>query len=306
MGVELSQLSDFKPGHEFLVAIDSDGCVFDNMGIKQRECFCPMMIGYFGLQPVAAAARECKEFTDLYSTTRGINRHKSIARILRDLLPIHPEVRKLGFDVPQYSHYFDWVDDPKSLLSNEGLDQAIDRVSSYEAKRQLQRALTWSRRLDEMVTEVVRDIPPISGVHESLARVKQQADIMVCSSTPHEAIVREWSEHGLDRYVRVIAGQEMGKKHEHLQATSTGKYAPGHVLMIGDAPGDRDAADQAGVLFYPINPGDEVASWQRFQDEAFDRFMNQTYAGDYQRERIAEFEHRLPEQPPWLKGCNDT
>ena len=46
-------LHDFQPEHEFFIGIDSDGCAFDTMGIKQRECFCPWMISYFGLQPVA-------------------------------------------------------------------------------------------------------------------------------------------------------------------------------------------------------------------------------------------------------------
>ena len=51
-----------------------------------------MMIGYFGLQPVAQAARECKDFADLFSKTRGANRHKTSVRILRELLPAHPMV----------------------------------------------------------------------------------------------------------------------------------------------------------------------------------------------------------------------
>jgi hypothetical protein len=34
-------LKDFKPKHKFFVGVDSDGSVFDTMGIKQRECFCP-------------------------------------------------------------------------------------------------------------------------------------------------------------------------------------------------------------------------------------------------------------------------
>ncbi|GAH67289.1 unnamed protein product, partial [marine sediment metagenome] len=62
-------LKDFQPKKKFFVGIDSDGCAFDTMGIKQRECFCPWLIGYFGLQPVAQAARECKEFADLFSKT---------------------------------------------------------------------------------------------------------------------------------------------------------------------------------------------------------------------------------------------
>jgi hypothetical protein len=40
-------LRELKPTKEFFVGIDSDGCVFDTMGIKQRECFCPWMIAYF-------------------------------------------------------------------------------------------------------------------------------------------------------------------------------------------------------------------------------------------------------------------
>ena len=33
----------------YLVCIDSDGCVFDTMEIKHKECFCPPYIKHFGL-----------------------------------------------------------------------------------------------------------------------------------------------------------------------------------------------------------------------------------------------------------------
>ena len=108
----LQSLNQFMPRKDFLVCVDSDGCVFDTMGIKQRECFCPWMIAYFGLQPVAEAARECKVFADLFSKTRGANRHVTVKRILTELLPHHPEVKERNFQVPQYPHYFAWVDDP--------------------------------------------------------------------------------------------------------------------------------------------------------------------------------------------------
>ena len=109
-------LNDMQPEKNYLVAIDSDGCVFDAMGIKQRECFCPMMIAYFSLQPVAAAARECKEFADLFSKTRGANRHKTMVRILGELLPSHPAVRARKFKVPEFKYYAEWVNNPDSLL----------------------------------------------------------------------------------------------------------------------------------------------------------------------------------------------
>ncbi len=33
-------IENFTPRHEFLVCIDSDGCAFDTMEIKHKECFC--------------------------------------------------------------------------------------------------------------------------------------------------------------------------------------------------------------------------------------------------------------------------
>ena len=292
-------LKDMQPKHDFFVGIDSDGCVFDTMGIKQRECFCPMLIGYFGLQPVAQAARECKEFADLFSKTRGANRHKTAVRIITELLPTHPMVKERAFEVPAFEYYCKWVNDPNSLLSNDGLAKAVEQAQSPEERAELELALTWSNRVNEMVGEIVKGIPPFPNVHESLEKVSQKADVICCSATPNEALLREWAEHGIAQYAAVIAGQEMGKKAQHLEYATKGRYAEKHVIMIGDAPGDMKAAQANNALFYPINPGDEANSWKRFADEAFDKFINLEYAGDYEDRVIAEFNEYLPENPPW-------
>jgi phosphoglycolate phosphatase-like HAD superfamily hydrolase len=297
-------LIDLDPAKKHLVAIDSDGCAFDAMGIKQRECFCPMMIAYFGLQPVAQAARECKEFADLYSKTRGANRHKTIVRILTELLPSHPAVKQRDFKVPEFKYYAQWVNNPNSLLSDAGLKKSIETSSNPDEKEELQRVLTWSQRVNEMVAEIVKDVPPFPFVRESLEKVFQFADIIVCSATPTEALEREWSEHGLTKYVKVIAGQEMGSKAQHLAIVSQTKYDKDNIIMLGDALGDLDAAEKNSVLFYPINPGGEEASWKRFHDEAFDKFIANNYNGDYEKNVITEFEKTLPTHPEWMKTTN--
>lgn len=294
-------LKDLKPTKKFFVGIDSDGCAFDTMGIKQRECFCPWMIAYFGLQPVAQAARECKEFADLFSKTRGYNRHKTIKYILTELLASHPIVKARNFKVPQFPYYFAWLDDPKSTLSNEGLKQAIAMATNEEARGELELALKWSERVNQAVRDIVKDIPPFPYVRECLEKISAEADVIVCSATPYEALTREWEEHNIARYARVIAGQEMGKKAEHLNYAARGKYEKNHVLMVGDAPGDMKAARANDALFYPVNPGDEARSWKRFYDESFDKFINGTYAGEYEEKVIAEFDGYLPERPPWEK-----
>ena len=292
-------LKDFRPEHEFFVGIDSDGCAFDTMGIKHRECFCPWMITCFGLQPVAQAARECKEFADLFSKTRGSNRHETARRVIAELLPNHPMTKARGFAVPQYPHYFAWVDDPESTLSNDGLQNAIDSTSDPQARKELELALAWSERVNWAIEETVKGMPPFPYVREGLEKVQPLADVVVVSATPNEALRREWREHDIAKYAAVIAGQEMGAKALHLEYATRGKYEKNHVLMIGDAPGDMKAAKANDALFYPINPGDEVKSWKRFCDEAFDRFINGRYAGEYEEKLIAEFDAYLPELPPW-------
>lgn len=138
-------------------------------------------------------------------------------------------------------------------------------------------------------------------MREGLARAAGRADLMVVSATPLDALRREWAEHGLADHMDLIAGQEDGTKLQHLQQAALGRYPSHKVLLIGDAPADRDTAAAAGVLFYPINPGGEAASWRRFHDEALDRFLSGTYAGDYQRALVAEFDALLPATPPWLR-----
>ena len=97
----------------------------------------------------------------------------------------------------------------------------------------------------------------------------------------------------------MICGQEMGSKTEHLRYGAAGKYDAEKILMVGDAPGDMKAAKANHALFYPINPGQETASWQRFHTEAAEKFFAGEYAGDYEKALIDEFMTYLPSTPPW-------
>ena len=155
--------------------------------------------------------------------------------------------------------------------------------------------------MNDTIGDIVHGVPPFPFLRESLQKLQDHADMIVVSATPVEALTREWKEHTIDQYVRIIAGQEMGKKAEHLMMAAKGKYADNHILMIGDAPGDMRAAQDVGALFYPINPSAEEESWQRFFEEVADKFLNQEYEGDYEARVIAEFEQYLPDTPPWKK-----
>ncbi|MCY2929390.1 MAG: HAD hydrolase-like protein [Planctomycetota bacterium] len=295
MSVHFEKLKSLEPRKEFFVGIDSDGCAFDTMEIKHKECFIPNIINSWDLQAASRFAREAAEFVNLYSQWRGINRFPGLVMVF-DLLAEWDEPVARGFVPPRIESLRKWIQGEKHL-GNPALEAAVARTGDPV----LTRTLAWSRAVNETVERFVRGVPPFPFVRESLEALTARADMMVVSATPGEALAREWQEHDLARFARLICGQEMGGKSEHLKYAAGGKYEPANVLMIGDAPGDLKAAKANGFLFYPVNPGHEEASWQRFHDEAASRFFAGEYAGDYENSLTEEFMSYLPSSPPWKK-----
>lgn len=292
----VQKLIAFQPRHSFFVGIDSDGCAFDAMELKQKECFTPTTIRVWGLQPISKYARETAEWVNLYSRWRGANRWPALVKVF-ELLAERPEVKACGFKVPDVKALKEFIASGYPP-SESGLKAYIASGHGDEA---LWRGLDWTRAIDSLVAMTVHGVPPFPFVRESLQKLYDKADLMVVSTTSFAALQREWAEHGLASYMSLMAGQDMGTKRQHLEYAAKGKYPDDHILLIGDALGDLDAAHAVNVLFYPINPGAEEASWQRFYEEASDRFLNGTYAGAYEASLIAEFEKLLSDTPPWEK-----
>ncbi len=279
----------YNARHPFLVCIDSDGCAFDTMEIKHKECFCPATIDNWDLQPISSLAREAWEFVNLYSKTRGCSRFHAVLRVL-DLLKERPEVQQREFTMPQYEHFRHWVE-TAPILNN-------DAVSKLTDDPEMARVLRWSLDMNARVAKMVHGIPPFPFVRESLQKLSKFADIVIVSATPREALVKEWHEHGIDQYVALLGAQEDGTKAEIIAAVKE-QYTPNHAIMLGDAPGDQAAATQNGILFYPIRPLDETASWEEFYRIGIDRFLAGTYAGTCMQAYVDRFEQCLPELPPW-------
>jgi phosphoglycolate phosphatase-like HAD superfamily hydrolase len=289
-------LLEMEPKYPFFVGIDSDGCAFDTMEIKHKECFCPNIIKHWDLQGVSKYAREAAEFVNLYSAWRGVNRWPALIKVF-DLLRERPEVQRRHVRIAEAPHIRAFIAADAFPKSNDGMQAYQEAYPDPE----LEKALAWSLAVNATIADMVHGIPPFPYVRESLEFLFDKADMIVVSQTPDEALYREWQEHGIDQYVRVIAGQEKGKKSQHIEWAAGGKYDTDHMLMIGDAPGDMRAARANDALFYPINPGHEEESWQRFYEEAVFKFLSLEYAGAYEDKLIGEFLKFMPETPPWEK-----
>lgn len=287
-------MKNFIREKDYLVCIDSDGCAFDAMEIKHKECFIPNLIAIWGLQPISKYSRETWEFVNLYSRWRGVNRFPALVKAF-ELLRQRKEVVARGFKVPDLKPLEDWLT-TEEKLGNPALELAVKK----ENNEVLARTLQWSKALNEDIKRIVHGVPPFPYVRESLQKMSRYADPVVVSSTPIEALEREWEEHDILKYMKFVFGQEHGTKAQCIAlAVSWGGYEKDHVLKIGDAMGDLNAARQNNVHFYPIIPGNEEHSWERFYNEVFEKFINGTYTEDYENRLIEEFMKCLPEVPSW-------
>lgn len=277
---------------KFLVCIDSDGCAFDTMEVKHKECFCPAYINYFGLQPVSKYARDAWDFANLYSKYRGIHRLLSLLKAL-EVLGERDEVKQRNFTPPAMTELRAYID-AGNPLSNSGLEAYI---AEHPGSEEMKNVLAWSVNVNDRIAELVHGVPPFPYVRESLEKLAEHADIVIVSATQQLALEREWTENGLIDLIYAVKGQESGTKKEII-ASLKDSYDKGHVLMIGDAPGDLAAAHANGALFYPICPDKEAKSWADF-GESMNAFLNEKYAGELEEKNIAYFNTLLPSEPSW-------
>jgi phosphoglycolate phosphatase-like HAD superfamily hydrolase len=287
------ELREFTPTHNYFIGIDSDGCVFDSMEVKQKEFFIPNALKYFNLFPVSKVVRETWEFVNLYSVHRGGNRFISMLKVF-ELLGMRDEIIESGYQCPDMTPLREWIA-KETKLGNASLRKYYEDIKD----KRLEPVLKWSETVNREIGEWLHDIPPFLHARAAIEKISSFADIMVVSQTPLEALEHEWLETDLKKYAKMIAAQEHGTKTEHLAIAAKSKYDNNRILMIGDAKGDLDAARKNGVLFFPIIPGNEDSSWKKLIDEGIERFVSGTFSGKYEDSMINDFRRSLPESPPW-------
>ena len=273
-----NDLDIFVPKHDFLICVDSDGCAMDTMDVKHYRCFGPCMVDEWGLEEWREPILRRWNDVNLYTMTRGVNRFKALAicldEISRQYTPID-DIDSLNL----------WVETSPEL-SNGALKQAIAAAPSPC----LEKALSWSIAVNASITALPDEAKlPFPMVKEALAFAHERADVAIVSSANLDAVLAEWQEHGLLQHTDIVLSQNAGSKTFCIGELLKKGYAPDHVLMCGDAPGDRDAAQKNGVFFYPILVRGEKASWEEFIAEGFERLLSGSYAGGYQAKKISQF-----------------
>ena len=279
-------MSDIFESYEkkrpFLVCVDSDGCAMDTMDIKHFRCYGPEMIREWDLEESAEPVQENWNHVNLYSMTRGVNRFKGLLAALEDADGKYGHIDGLA-------ELEEWVESSPEL-SNRAIEAQLQKQDSAI----LSKALEWSKAVNESISRLPHEEnKPFNGVGEALACAHQFADVAIVSSANREAVVEEWTRFGLIESTDILCTQEAGTKAACIAELLKKGYEPNRVLMVGDAPGDLDAAQTNGVLFYPILVRNEDKSWKDFTDTVLQEFIHGEYAGKNETEQIEAFRENL-------------
>lgn len=279
----MTSLSDFQKKKDYLICVDSDGCAMDTMNIKHSRCFGPCMVDEWDLAPWREEILARWNDINLFTMTRGVNRFKGLAMALSEISEKYRPIEDVETLV-------DWAENAPEL-SNRALEAAI---AANPASVSLKKALAWSVAVNRAIVALPEDqILPYPLAREALAFAHQRADVAIVSSANLDAVLAEWDKHGLLPHTDIVLAQNAGSKAACIAALLTHGYAPDHVLMCGDAPGDLAAAEKNGVYFYPIRVRHEEACWRAFMETAFDTLLSGNYGGEYQEAQKQAFIQNL-------------
>lgn len=274
-------IKEFRKTRDFLICIDSDGCVMDTMDVKHMRCFGPCLVYEWDLGEYRDEIIRLWRKVNLLSVSRGVNRFQGLAQVLKNIHENYTQVEGL-------EGYLDWAGSAQEL-SDKSLEEAYEKTGNICMKK----AMDWSRLVNQsmaMVSDTKK--PPFEGTEDALRLAREQADIVILTAANRQEINKEWEVFELAQYTDLLMAQEDGRKEECLKELLEKGYEKDHVLMVGDAPADLEAAQAAGVLFYPILAYQERESWENFS-KALEHFTDENYAGEYQKEKIREFQENL-------------
>ena len=281
----MSIFDTFERKHDYLVCVDSDGCVMDTMNCKHFNCFGPCMVTEWGLEEWKDEILDRWNVINLFSMTRGINRFKGLAMALGEINEKYTKI--VGVEALQY-----WADTAPAL-SNDGAAKAAAEAADPDTKLVLTKALNWSKAVNAAIVELDESLKvPYNGAKEGLAAAHAFADVAMVSSANRDAVEVEWGKFGLLEHTDIVLAQDVGSKAACIREMLKFGYDPHKVVMVGDAPGDCDSAEKNGVYYYPILVNYEKESWDEAIAVGFGKLQSGQYA-EYGAEKKQEFLRNL-------------
>lgn len=269
---------------EYLICVDSGGCVMDSMEVVHSRCFGPYLVDEWKLEVWRDEVLKRWREINISSLTRGINRFQALCILLEEMNREYCRIEDLD-------SLLQWTKtDPE--LSNRSLARAACESGSVC----LRQALRWSEASNRAINRLgAEEKPPFEGVCQALARAHRYADVAVLSSADLRAVLDEWDLCGLLEHTDLVLARDLGSKKECVRALLDKGYNPRRALLIGDTMEDMEAARANGVPFFPILAGHERESWGEFSRSGLRSMLSGAYTERCQLEKHRQFRANLME-----------
>lgn len=176
-----------------------------------------------------------------------------------------------------------WVSITKEL-SNPSLKKEIEHSESED----LLKALKWSEEVNRQISQTKGLDKPFLNTRDTIKKLKKYGKIIIVSSANKEAVREEWERHGILPLVDELCCQDKGKKEDIIQSVIENGCDLDKILMIGDSPGDLEAANKNKVFFYPILVNKEQESWESLKTDVLFKYLSGEYV-DIEQKYIDTF-----------------
>lgn len=257
----------------YLICVDSDGSAVDSMTIKHVQAFGPAFIETFLIEERKDDILQEWNRLNLYSMERGLNRFEGLSKIVdytnQNVQPIEGAHRLI-----------------EAVQNAEELNvQLFEKLYAAEDELIFKQAIDYSARVNQRIRAIpIADIVAFDYVEETLRKAAEFADIVVVSSANKKAVEEEWRRLGIAAYIQEVFTQEDGTKAQVIARLIKEKgYALDHVLKIGDAKGDFEAAQHNQVAFYPILVNQESQSWRALHDTYLYQFQSGSFGKEQEQ-----------------------
>ena len=213
-------LTDFTKRREFLICMDSDGCVMDTVRIKHTTVMCPELVRVFALEEYA-------DFLALRGRRSTSTRSRAASPALRASCWCSTACATAASRCRAARDIANWVR-TASELSAASLQHEIKQTGSLA----LRKLLEWSNACNRRIQALEPTFEPFPGVRESLRQLHAVADLAVVSAANESAIASEWKRYGLAQHADIIfwaGGRQQGQLHRHDAGL---RYESRKVMMV--------------------------------------------------------------------------
>lgn len=245
-----------------ILIVESEGSIFDALKFWHERAYLPAFTACFGIGADPALCGEIWKNVALASPLRGED----------PLSILHAALKVLNTLIPS-AHRAAVLHMLEKTKTESGASRSLLELGDKNPAEMA--VIDWLSMSESLIEEAGR-VPHFSTAEEflrSLPYISGKANVLACSSLAETGAASMWESAGMGRLYTRLAGKERGDRQEFLRALLAGGQDRTAFVVVGSTASMFNAAQYAGLRFYPIVPGEEEESWRHFAEDWFPLYL---------------------------------